>query len=156
MPDVINVTLFEYDGELVHLRTIAGAEVQDPAAVDAYRLGWPSVPDRGSLSCRAIMDAAMLHIRDMAIEPGIAEVFRNLGHRTQVSIPLIRDGRAVGVISTGSIRVDGVTDTQIELLKTFAEQAVIAIGSAETYRTLQTRTADLQELLDIRQRAVMC
>ena len=41
--------------------------------------------------------------------------------------------------------MDGVSDTQIELLKTFAEQAVIAIGSAETYRALQERTAALAQ-----------
>ena len=42
----------------------------------------------------------------------------------------------------------GFSDNQIELLKTFAEQAVIAISSAETYRALQTRTSDLQESLE--------
>ena len=42
----------------------------------------------------------------------------------------------------------GYSDAQIELLQTFAEQAVIAISSAETYRALQTRTEDLQELLN--------
>ena len=57
----------------------------------------------------------------------------------------MRDGRAIGVISAGSIKADAISDTQIELLKTFAEQAVIAITSAETYLALQTRTADLQE-----------
>ena len=48
----------------------------------------------------------------------------------------------------GSRERGGFSDSQVELLKTFAEQAVIAITSAETYRALQTRTADLQESLE--------
>ena len=47
-----------------------------------------------------------------------------------------------------SREIGGFSDSQVELLKTFAEQAVIAISSAETYRALQTRTADLQESLE--------
>ena len=63
-------------------------------------------------------------------------------------MPLIRDGLAIGVISVGAQEPGGFSDSQIELLKTFAEQAVIAITSAETYRALQTRTSDLQETLE--------
>jgi GAF domain-containing protein/nitrogen-specific signal transduction histidine kinase len=148
LPEVTNVTLSEYDGELVHLRTTAGGEKLDTASFDAYSTGRPRVPDRGSLTCRAILDRVTIHIRNMEAEPGISPAVRNLGHKTQVSIPLMRDGRAIGALAIGSLRVDGISDTQIELLKTFAEQAVIAISSAETYRALQERTADLQESLE--------
>ena len=54
----------------------------------------------------------------------------------------------MGALSLGSRERGGFSDSQIELLKTFAEQAVIAITSAETYRALQTRTSDLQETLE--------
>ena len=60
----------------------------------------------------------------------------------------MRDGQAIGAISLAVKDPGGFSDSQIELLKTFAEQAVIAITSAETYRALQTRTADLQESLE--------
>ena len=60
----------------------------------------------------------------------------------------MRDGQAIGAISLAVKDPGGFSDSQIELLKTFAEQAVIAISSAETYRALQTRTADLQESLE--------
>ncbi len=138
------VTLFEYDGTLVHLRARSlSASFADPAALTAYTVGWPRILDRGSLSCRAILDRTVIHVRDMDAEPGVSPEVRALGSKTQVVIPLMRDGRAIGAISTGSTRPDGVSDTQIELLKTFAEQAVIAIGSAETWRALQERTAEL-------------
>ena len=60
----------------------------------------------------------------------------------------MRDGQAIGAISLAVKDPGGFSDSQIELLKTFAEQAVIAISSAETYRALQTRTSDLQESLE--------
>ena len=84
----------------------------------------------------------------MDAEPGVSPEIRALGFKTQVSIPLMRDSRAIGAITTTSPQVDGVSDTQIELLKTFAEQAVIAIQSAETWRELQARTRDLEESLE--------
>ena len=61
-------------------------------------------------------------------------------------MPLLRDGAAIGAMAMASGKIGGFTDSQVELLKTFAEQAVIAITSAETYRELQQRTGDLQDL----------
>jgi len=145
----LSVGLFEYDGKLVHYRAQSfSASYADPTSIAAYDAGWPRVPDRGSLSCRAILDGAIVHIRDMDAEPGVSAEIRALGYKTQVSVPLLRDGRAIGAIATISPRVDGISDTQIELLKTFAEQAVIAIQSAETWRELQVRTRDLEESLE--------
>ena len=55
----------------------------------------------------------------------------------------MRGGVAIGALALGSRERGGFSDSQVELLKTFAEQAVIAIGSAETYRELQQRTGEL-------------
>ncbi len=143
--DVANVALFEYDGALVHLRTSIGREHFNPVGLEHYLTGWPRTPDRGSISCRAVLDGAMIHIRDVRDEPGVSQAVIDIGHRAQISIPLMRDGRAIGALTAASMRVDGISGTQIELLKTFAEQAAIAIGSAETYRALQERTAALAE-----------
>src|SRR5690349_15955778 len=104
-------------------------------------------PKRGSVSMRAILDNQLLHIRDMSAEDLIDDV-RRLGHRSQVSVPLRQSGRAIGVISMAAHEPGGFSDSQVALLQTFAEQAVIAITSAETYRALQSRTADLQESLE--------
>src|SRR5439155_9468515 len=73
---------------------------------------------------------------------------RNLGHKSQISVPLLRDGAAIGAMALASGEIGGFTASQVGLLQTFAEQAVIAITSAETYRELQQRTGDLQESLE--------
>jgi hypothetical protein len=65
--------------------------------------------------------------------------------KSSLAIPMGRGDFAIGAPSLGRRERGGFSDSQAEPLKTFAEQGVIAIGSAETYRALQTRTADPQE-----------
>ena len=144
-----NAGLFEFDGELVHARSVAGVEAYGtPEAYEAYQRLFPMVPTRGSIACRAILDRQIIHVRDMATAPGVSAAVRNLGYRSQILLPLLRDGAAIGAVSMTSGEIGGFTDSQVALLQTFAEQAVIAITSAETYRELQQRTGDLQELLE--------
>src|SRR6516164_10637215 len=143
-----NAGLFEFDGELVHRRSGVTAAYRTPEALEAYRRLFPIVPTRGSITCRAILDRQTIHVRDIASEPGISAAVRNLGSKSQIALPLLRDGAAIGAVVLGSGEVGGFTDAQVALLQTFAEQAVIAITSAETYRELQQRTGDLQESLE--------
>src|SRR4029077_11082977 len=141
--------LLEFDGELVHLRSWVGRETYGtPDAVKAYERLFPMVPTRGSIPCRAILDQQIIHVRDLASEPGVSAAVLNLGHKSQISLPLLRDGAAIGAMALSSAEIGGFTDSQVALLQTFAEQAVIAITSAETYRALQQRTGDLQESLE--------
>ena len=136
--------LFEFDGELVHRRSWVGTDAYGPAeAYEAYKRLFPMVPTRGSLTCRAILDRQIIHVRDMATEPGVSAAVRNVGHKSQISVPLLRDGAAIGAVVLSSGEIGGFTDSQVALLQTFAEQAVIAITSAETYRELQQRTDEL-------------
>ncbi len=81
----------------------------------------------------------------MDAEPGLFQSVRDMGARTTLSLPLLRDGMAIGAISLNSKLPGGFSDTPVELLRIFAEQAVIAIISAETYRELQNRTAALAQ-----------
>jgi two-component system NtrC family sensor kinase len=135
-----SVGLFEFDGKLVYARASSGG---DRAAIAAFQGMFPMAPTRGSLACRAILDRQIVHIPDMNAEPGLLPAVRNLGAKSTLSLPLLRDGRAIGAMSLNGKKIGGFSDNQIELLKTFAEQAVIAVGSAETFRELRERTAAL-------------
>ena len=135
--DLCNTTtaaLFEFDGELVHLRSVVRRGAYGtPEAVEAYERLFPMVPTRGSITCRAILDRQTIHVRDMATVPGVSAAVRNLGYKSQIALPLLRDGAAIGAVGLTSGEIGGFTDSQVALLQTFAEQAVIAITSAETY-----------------------
>jgi two-component system, NtrC family, sensor kinase len=135
-----SVGLFEFDGSLVYARASSGG---NQAAIAAFQGMFPMEPTRGSLACRAILDRQIVHIPDMNAEPGLLPAVRDMGARSTLSLPLLRDNKAIGAMSLNSKEVGGFSDNQIELLKTFAEQAVIAVGSAETFRELRYRTAAL-------------
>ncbi len=137
------VALFEFDGKLVHFRTVSEVTI-DPEAKARYLAMFPMVPTRASITCRAILERQVVHVPDLQGDPELDSVVKALGMRAQLSVPLMQEGSPIGVItlvnSTGPF-----TDSQIALLRTFSEQAVIAIGSAETYRELQARTAALAQ-----------
>ncbi len=97
---------------------------------------------------RAILTRDTVQVPDTQIDPGFAQRGVNAWHRSVLAVPLLRAGTSIGAIGLGRSTPGAFSAAQVELLKTFAEQAVIAIGSAETYCALQTRTADLQELLE--------
>ena len=90
----------------------------------------------------------IVHIRDLAAEPWHIPRRSSISgtERRSRSRCFATDGPIGGVGL--AVHLAGFSDSQIELLQTFAEQAVIAIGSAETYRALQTRTVDLQDSLE--------
>jgi two-component system, NtrC family, sensor kinase len=137
-----HVGLFEFDGTLIHIRAWSGI----------YHAGiefrYPKLPTRDTISSRAILERRIFHIRDADTDLDLLDAIREAGSRSILSVPLVRDGAAVGAISLNALERGGFSDGQVELLKTFAEQAVIAISSAETYCALQTRTRDLQETLE--------
>jgi two-component system, NtrC family, sensor kinase len=133
--------LFEFDGSLVHLRAHLFGDANH-VAVANYKALFPMVPTRESISCRAILDKQITHVADYQADPEINPSVRAMGYGAQLSIPVMRDGSAIGVISLGG-QLGGFTDSQIALLQTFAEQAAIAITSAGTFRALQNRTAEL-------------
>src|SRR5262249_49764433 len=127
-----HAVLFEYDGELLHWRAkrydkLFGA----PEAQEALERRYPMRPTHPSLIGRAILERQLIHIRDSHADPELYQTYRNIGIRSVLDVPLLRDGVPIGVLGLGIEQPGGFSDTQVALLQTFAEQAVIAISSAE-------------------------
>jgi two-component system NtrC family sensor kinase len=142
--DAYGVTVCEFDGSLLHWRAATGIS-EDPAHREAAKAAFPTPATRDMVAGRAILNRAIVHIRDHETEPGLRRF--SLTVKSSVVVPLMRGGVPIGTLQMGSRERGGFSDTQVELLKTFAEQAVIAIRSAETFRELNARTRELQEAL---------
>jgi signal transduction histidine kinase len=107
---------------------------------------------RNSVVGCAVIDRRTIHVADLQSEADEYPESRNralqLGHRTALGVPLVHAGEAVGVILIRRTDVHPFTDRQIDLLKTFADQAVIAIGNTRLFEDVQARTKELQESLE--------
>ncbi|MBV9460692.1 MAG: GAF domain-containing protein [Bradyrhizobium sp.] len=112
---------------------------------------WPI--NRNWVSGRAVVDKVTQHVHDLLGPEGddlpeTREIARREGHRTVLSVPLMREGNAVGAIALRRLEVQPFNEKQIELLKSFADQAVIAISNVRLFEQVQQRTRELSESLD--------
>ena len=121
-----------------------------PSAVHGEPLGGPL--KGGIVTVHAILDRRTIHVTDLQAEtdayPESSEFARRLGYRTVLATPLIHAGEAIGVIAISRTEVRPFTDRQINLLKTFADQAVIAIENARLFEAEQARKRELTEALE--------
>jgi signal transduction histidine kinase/putative methionine-R-sulfoxide reductase with GAF domain len=107
---------------------------------------------RGTVGGRTVIERRLIHTRDLQAEvdefPEGSAIARERGHRTNLSVPLLREGIAIGNIQVRRQEVRPFSDEQINLLKTFADQAVIAIENARLFEAEQQRTRELGEALE--------
>src|SRR5262245_2889554 len=141
--DAQGAVVVRYDGELLH---VVGQHNVNPEAVDRLKRLYPLAPGRHNPMGRAVLDKVVVQVLDLqATDEFSGSVARQFGARGHVSIPLVHQDRVIGAIGISRPTVGPFPDRQIELLKTFAAQAVIAIENVrlfnETKDALERQTA---------------
>jgi len=106
-------------------------------------------PDRGSLVGRVLVEGKAVQIQDVLADPEYAfpEHQKAGGYRTLLGVPLLREGQPNGVLFLGRTTMQPFSDKQVELVQTFADQAVIAIENVRLFDEVQAKTRDLEESL---------
>jgi GAF domain-containing protein len=104
-------------------------------------------PGRASVTGRVLLEGKILQIPDVLNDPeyGLSEVQRLGGYRTHLGVPLLREGKPIGVILLSRSTVRPFDDRQIELVTTFADQAVIAIENVRLFDEIQDKNRQLAE-----------
>src|SRR5262249_48103428 len=114
-----------------------------------YATRHPLAPGRGSLVGRTALERKTIHLPDCLTDPEYeARDYQQAGrYRTSLGVPLQQGGDPLGVIVLMRSRVRPFTDRQLDLVTTFANQAMIAIANARLFDEVKARTEDLRESL---------
>jgi GAF domain-containing protein len=140
------------DGDQIHLVSIHGVTEE---GIEAVRRVYPMRRDDGTVTARAIRSATICHVPDVLSDPFYQskEAARVSGFRSGLAVPMMREGQVIGAVFVSRKQAGLFTDAQVQLLKTFADQAVIAIENVrlfnETKEALaqQTATADVLKVI---------
>ena len=126
------------------------AQVGMPRELVEDELRNPFAPGRGTTTGRAVLTRSVVHIPDVLADPEYTYTAgQKIGeYRAMLGVPLIRDDKVVGVFSVARLAPGPFAPREIELVQTFADQAVMAIGNVRLFEEVQTRTRDLQEALE--------
>jgi two-component system, NtrC family, sensor kinase len=153
--DAFFSTVWRYDGTLIH----HAADNYPTGEMRAILTkGYPAPAQRGSVVAEAISESRIIHVEDLLADsapPASRGVAIALGYRTLLCVPMLRDGASIGAIAVARREQRPFSDRQIELVKTFADQAVIAIENVRLFaelqeknRALTTAHAQVTEALD--------
>src|SRR5262249_12946924 len=140
-------TVMSLDGKLMHLEA---AQNWTAEAFEVSSRILPASPSRTTASGRAILDRAVVHVPDIELDRELEplELARAVCSRSILAVPMLRDGLPVAVVGVGRVEPGPFSDKQIALLKTFADQAVIAIENVSLFTELQTSNRELTTALD--------
>ena len=141
-----NANVYRFDGSLIHLVASHGYTVEELSAVKEI---FPIPPGRGGSTARAVATGAIVHIPDVSADPEYAyAALVQAGFRTNLSVPLLRDGKPIGAITVARRETRPFSDRQIAMLQTFAAQAVIAVENVRLFTELGARNRELTESLE--------
>jgi GAF domain-containing protein/class 3 adenylate cyclase len=136
--------VYRFDGEMINF--VAHHNL-DQAGIDAVHKMFPMRLNTSSFVGRSILERDVVHIADVAAEPNdtYAATRQALGIRTFLAVPMLRDGNPIGAIALYRREVELFSDRQIELVKAFAAQAVIAIENARLLSDLNKLNQQLEQ-----------
>src|SRR5262245_22086974 len=137
--------VFLYDGDLLQL---AATHNLTPEVLNKLFQTYPKRPDRSILSGRAVLDGKVAHVPDLLADREYSHQLALAGNwGSALAVPMLRDGKPVGAISVAKAEAVPFSERQIQLLTTFADQAVIAIGNVRLFDEVQARTQELSASL---------
>ena len=121
-----------------------------PPELDDYLKSMRHEPGRGSVIGRTIVQGKTVHVADVLADAEYtqAEAQKKADYRTVLGVPLLREGNPIGVIVLIRHAMQPFTDKQIELVATFADQAVIAIENVRLFESVEARTRELSQSVE--------
>jgi class 3 adenylate cyclase len=136
--------VFRFDGEMI---SFVAHHNLDQAGIDTVNQMFPLRPNTISVVGRAILERNVVHIADVAAETNnpYTAIQQALGIRTALAVPMLRDGNPIGAVVLYRKEVGLFSDRQIELVKAFADQAVIAIENARLLNDLNRLNQQLEQ-----------
>jgi GAF domain-containing protein/anti-sigma regulatory factor (Ser/Thr protein kinase) len=141
-----------FAGEPVSLRLVRGDYSELVASTDAASRHRVALSDEGSVTTRALTRGEVVQVADVLTEEWVGEISRQRakerGFGAFLSAPLLIEGKAIGVISVVRAAAGAFSEKEVALLKTFADQAVIAIENVRLFKELQARNAEITEALE--------
>jgi signal transduction histidine kinase len=139
-------TIARQKGSAYHYATVYNF----PPGLEEYLKRVPHEPGRGSVIGRTLLEGRTVQIPDVLVDPEYKriDVQQKAGFRTTLGVPLLREGRPIGVVNLLRRTVQPFTEKQIELVTTFADQAVIAIENARLFEEVQARTRELTQSVE--------
>jgi GAF domain-containing protein len=148
--DADHAYLFQREGEIFRWAAGFGHATDVHARIRDYFKGHPVPVNRGSVTGRAALEARVVQVADVLADTEYtwSDAQDIGGWRAALGAPLLREGRVVGVIFVAKTVPQLFTDKQVELVTTFADQAVIAIENVRLFQELQARNAELTETLE--------
>ena len=144
--DAADATIFLLEGDKLR------AASRFSSTRTAFEVGQFMPLTRGSVTGRAVVDGKLIHLEDLATAPEEEfplgrEIQRRVGHHAVLSVPLMREDRAIGAIALWRMEARRFTDRQIALVNTFADQAAIAIENVRLFNALESASQHKSEFL---------
>src|SRR5258705_5321786 len=134
--------VYRFEGQLLHFVAHHGLTAE---VLEINRSAYPAPPGRRSVAARAVLERSVVQIPDVNADPDYAlgAMAAAGGYRSAAAVPILRDGPPIGSIAVTRAQAGLLPDRQIDLLKTFADQAVIAIENVRLFKELQEKNEAL-------------